>query len=144
MAAPDSVERGASRGRPHLGPRTVITAALWPELEQVVDDSRGSLRRSPFLADLLAWHVARPDLIRDHQLAMSFGDRVHCAIEPIKSEATKHRTVRVPPAVATELVALAAELGVPRGVYNANAIADLLGAPRLRTPTTTKELPLAM
>lgn len=143
MTEPEPVQRTAPRGRPHLGPRTVLTAALWSELEQAVDQARGNFDRSPFLADLLAWHVERPDLVRHRQLVISFESRCPSA-EREGFTGTRHCTVRVHPAVAIELVARANAVGSPRAVYNANALADLLGVPRLGTPTAEKELPLAM
>jgi hypothetical protein len=136
------VQHAAPRGRPHLGPRTVLTAALWCELEQAVDHARGNFDRSPFLADLLAWHVERPDLVRHHQLVISFERCPFTEREGFTG--TKHCTVRVHPAVAIELIARANAVGSPRAVYNANALADLLGVPRLRTSTIEKEWPLAM
>lgn len=145
MTASDSLRHASPRGRPHLGPRVVVTAALWVELEQAVDLVRGSLERSPYLADLLAWHVERPDLIRHRQLVISFESPYADATEPAGSHGTRHCTVRVHPAVAGELVERASELGLPRAVYNANAIAEFLGSPRLHTPTMSEEgLPLAM
>ena len=145
MASPDLASHAASCGRPHLGPRTVVTAALWCGLEKVVDEERGNLDRSPYLADLLAWHVGLPSLIRHHQLAITIDTRTrdHSPARADAFEGTTHRTVRVHPAVATQLVARASELDVPRAVYNANAIADLLGVPRMHTHTMPKELPFA-
>ena len=109
----EPVQRATPRGRPHLGPRTVLTAALWSELERAVDHARGNFDRSPYLADLLAWHVERPDLIRHHQLVMSFDS--HCpSTEQEGFTGTRHCTVRVHPAVAIELVSRANALGSPR------------------------------
>lgn len=101
------------RGRPHLGPRVVVTATFWPSLERLVDQTRACLDRSPFLADLLAWHVDRPDLIRHHQLILTLrvGTDVRALTRP--STATRHCTVRVHPAVAGELVARAQDAGLP-------------------------------
>lgn len=133
-------------GRPHLGPRTVITAALWPELERAVDHARGSVDRSPFLADLLAWHVGRQDLIRHRQLALALDS---CAASTADSTltiaSTRHCTVRVHPDVANELVTRAEANHRARGVYNARVIAELLGAAVPRLSSSTQEgLPLAM
>lgn len=132
------------RGRPHLGPRVVVTATFWPNLERLVDQTRGGLDRSPFLADLLAWHVDRPDLVRHHQLILTLrvGTDVHTLTRP--NTATKHCTVRVHPAVAGELAARAREAGLPRSVYNAGAIAEILGAAALPLSAIQEGLPLAM
>ena len=90
------------KGRPHLGPREIITAALWPSLEALVDTARGSLDRSPYLADLLAWHVGRPDLIRHAQLTMEFATGQTAGSDETPEAKTRHCTVRVHPAVADE------------------------------------------
>lgn len=132
------------RGRPHLGPRVVVTATFWPSLERLVDQTRACLDRSPFLADLLAWHVDRPDLIRHHQpiLTLRVGTDVRALTRP--STATRHCTVRVHPAVAGELVARAQDAGLPRSVYNARAIAEILGGGALPLSAIQEGLPLAM
>lgn len=147
MTASDGARPASSLGRPHLGPRTVVTAALWPGLERLVDDIRGVLDRSPFLADLLSWHVGREDLIRHRQLSLTLQIGGTAAVPPAHStQATRHCTVRVHPAVAAELVIRANSLGLPRAVYNANAIAELLcGSAAIPVAATSKEgLPLAM
>lgn len=146
MTASETAQSASSRGRPHLGPRTVVTAALGPGLERLVDGARGTLDRSPFLADLLSWHVGRADLIRHRQLALALQTGNPDAIVPaLSTGGTRHCTVRVHPAVAAELVIRAKELGLPRAVYNAHAIAELLGSATMPVPATTEEgLPLAM
>lgn len=118
--------RGAVRGRPSLGHREQVTAALWPSLEALITDARGSIDRSPFLADLLAWHVGRPDVIRHTQLAIKFrtDDAVVDAPKPSGPRATRHVTVRVHPDVARELDRRARKSGLPRGVFVAEAIAE--------------------
>ncbi|AFM20651.1 hypothetical protein Mycch_6051 (plasmid) [Mycolicibacterium chubuense NBB4] len=144
MAASDACPPGSPRGRPHLGPRTVVTAALWRGLENVVDGARGPLDRSPFLADLLAWHVDRPDLMRHPELGAAF-ERPGGADAPAPpAHGTKHCTVRVHPAVAAELVTRADTSGLPRAVYNAYVIAELLGSASLQRLSTQEGLPLAM
>lgn len=141
MSAP-SATTSTTRGRPHLGPRVVVTAALWPALEHLVDDVRGPLDRSPFLADLLASHVDRPDLIRHQQLALSLTS--HDGMPGRPRGATRHCTVRVHPAVAGELVAHAERAGLPRAVYNAMAIANILVSCGAETTAKQEGLPLAM
>ena len=148
MTARDAALPASSLGRPHLGPRTVVTAALGPGLELLVDDARGALDRSPFLADLLSWYAGREDLVRHRQLALTLQTGgSDAAVAPVHSTGgTRHCTVRVHPAVATELVIRAKNLGLPRAVYNANAIAELLlGLATIPVPAMTQEgLPLAI
>lgn len=145
MTAP-AHQHATSRGRPHLGPRTVVTAALCCGLEQVVDDARGGLDRSPYLADLLAWHVGRADVIRHNQLAMEFSTSSRPAFAVCRSSGTRtrHCTVRVHPDVARELDRGARESGLPRGVYIADAIAKSLGVRRGNGGLKEGGLPLAM
>jgi hypothetical protein len=111
-------------------------------LEALVDTARGSLDRSPYLADLLAWHVGRPDLIRHAQLTMEFATGQTAGSDETPEAKTRHCTVRVHPAVADELDRRATESGRPRAVYIADAIAEGLGARRARTKA--EGLPLAM
>ncbi|WP_241479857.1 hypothetical protein [Mycolicibacterium neoaurum] len=141
-----TVRRGAVRGRPSLGDREHVTAALWPSLEALVDDLRGGLNRSPFLADLLAWHIGRPELIRHSQLAMEFTTRGAAAFDAAKPSGTKtrHCTVRVHPDVARELDRGASESGLPRAVFIADAIAESLGVSRAHATAKEEGLPLAM
>jgi hypothetical protein len=113
-------------------------------LEALVDTARGSLDRSPYLADLLAWHVGRPDLIRHTQLVMDFEQGQRATSDDTPAAKTRHCTVRVHPAVADELDRRAAEFGCPRAVYIADAIAERLGARRSRTTTKAGVLPLAV
>ena len=131
-----------SRGRPHLGPRVVVTAALWPALEHFIDAARGPLDRSPFLADLLAYHVDRPDLARHRQLTLSLA--IHDCIPRQSGGTTRHCTVRVHPAVAAELIARAERVGLARAVYNATAIANIVGSRGAETTGQQEGLPLAM
>jgi hypothetical protein len=145
LTAPEAALAASSRGRPHLGPRVVVTAALWQGLEHLVDQARGSLDRSPFLADLLACHVERPDLIRHRQLTLQVQAGLTDVGESARPAAgTRHCTVRVHPAIAAELITRAQESGLPRAVYNATAIAELLGSGAVRMSTTQEGLPLAM
>lgn len=136
----------AVKGRPHLGPREIVTAALWPSLEALVDDTRGGLDRSPFLADLLAWHVGRPDLIRHSQLAIEFVTGGGAAFDAAKAPGakTRHCTVRVHPDVAHELESGASKSGLPRAVFIADAIAESLGVSRAHATAKEEGLPLAM
>ena len=133
-------------GRPHLGPRTVVTAAMWSALEEAVDVARGSLDRSPYLADLLAWSVGRPELIRHNQLAIEFfaGNRAAVEVFGPADMRTRHRTVRVHPDVAGELDRGAIEKGLPRSVFIADTIAQSLGVRRATSAAKEEGLPLAM
>lgn len=131
-----------SRGRPHLGPRVVVTAALWPALEHLVDGARGPLDRSPFLADLLAYHVDRRDLVRHRQLTLCLTSHDRIPRQP--GGPTRHCTVRVHPTVAAELIARADRAGLPRAVYNAAAIANIVGSHGAETTAKQEGLPLAM
>jgi hypothetical protein len=149
MTAPapqeDATGRCTVKGRPHLGPREIITAALWPSLEAMVDIARGSLDRSPYLADLLAWHIDRPDLIRHPQLVLDFATAPLTDTGPEQpGTKTRHCTVRVHPVVAIELDRRAKEIGCARAVYTAGAVAERLGAPRSRITTKEEGLSLAM
>lgn len=148
MSAPNPVEhaipKAVARGRPHLGPREVITAALWPSLEALVDHARGGLDRSPYLADLLARHVGRPDLVRHSQLTITFGAADVCDAQAVQdSRKTRSCTVRVHPAVAHELNRRASDFRLSRATYVADAIAEWFGAVR-RAATNEERLPLAM
>ncbi len=144
MTASDAAPSVSRRGRPHLGPRTVVTAALWPGLERLVDGTRGPLDRSPFLADLLSWHVGRADLIRHHELALPLPTDCTDALAAHSAGATRHCTVRVHPDVAHELERGASEYGMPRAVYIADAIAESLGVSRAHATVKEEGLPLAM
>lgn len=141
-----TIRRGAVRGRPSLGDREHVTAALWPALETVVDEARGALDRSPFLADLLAWHIGRPDVIRHTQLAIEFSAESCAAFDAAKPSDTKtrHCTVRVHPDVALELDRGASESGLHRAVFIAQAIAESLGGRRVHAHAKEEGLPLAM
>ena len=46
--------RGAVRGRPSLGHREQVTAALWPSLEALITDARGALIARP------SWPISWP------------------------------------------------------------------------------------
>lgn len=141
-----TVRRRAVRGRPSLGDREHVTAALWPELEAVVDRARGGLNRSPFLADLLAWHVGRPEVIRHPQLAIEFSTGEDADVDAAKPAGakTRHCTVRVHPDVARDLHRGASESKIPRAVFIADAIAESLGVPRAQSAAKEEGLPLAM
>lgn len=133
-------------GRPSLGDREHLTAALWPSLEALIDAERGGLNRSPFLADLLAWHVGRPDVIRHPQLAIQFctDDAVRDAPKPPGPKTTRHCTMRVHPDVARALDQGARDSGLPRAAFIAQAIAESLGVRRTRATTQDARLPLAI
>lgn len=97
MTASGGAIAASPRGRPHLGPRTVVTAALWPGLQRRVDTAPGGC------------------------------------------------TVRVHPAVAAELVTRACTQALPRAVFNARVIAELLeSAATVTTAIGQEGLPLAM
>lgn len=53
-------------GRPHLGPRHVVTTRLPEAVRQAVDEAAAAqgVDRSTYLADVIAAHVGRPDLVR--------------------------------------------------------------------------------
>lgn len=129
-------------GRPHLGPRGVVPAAMWPELLAGVDHARNDLGRSPFLADLLSRRVGRPDLARHNQLPLD--------VPADLTDSTPHEsphivTIRVHPDVTAELDRGASKAGLPRRVYVAEVIAEELGYTHRTTKTArTGVLPLAM
>jgi hypothetical protein len=127
-------------GRPHLGPRDVVPAAMWPALLAGVDHARGTLGRSAFLADLLSRRVGRPDLVRHDQLPLDIPDSVK---DSSSQDGRPHVvTIRVHPDVAAELDRAANEVGLARQVLIAEEIANELGYSH---PTTrTGVLPLAM
>jgi hypothetical protein len=115
---------------------------LWPVLEHLVDGARGPLDRSPFLADLLACHVDRPDLVRHRQLTLPLTSHNRIPRQP--GGTTRHCTVRVHPAVAAELITRADRAGLPRAVYNATAIANIVASDGVETTAKQEGLPLAM
>ncbi|MEN4466855.1 hypothetical protein VXE65_32955 [Mycolicibacterium conceptionense] len=140
-----SVSTAVSRrrtGRPHLGPRNVVPAAMWPGLLAGVDHARGSLDRSAFLADLLSRRVGRPDLARHNQLPLD----IPLALNPQEADEPPHIvTIRVHPDVTAELDRGSTEAGLPRRVYLAKVIADELGYTRPATAASEPEvLPMAM
>jgi hypothetical protein len=53
-------------GRPHLGPRHVVTTRLPEAVREAVDAAAAErgIDRSTYLADVIAAHVGRPDLVR--------------------------------------------------------------------------------
>lgn len=126
-------------GRPHLGPRDVVPASMWPELLAGVDLARGPLGRSAFLADVLSRRVGRPDLVRHNQLPLD----VPATLKGSTPHDSRHSvTIRVHPDVAAELERAARALGLPRQAHIAEEIADELGY--THTAARTGVLPLAM
>lgn len=135
-----STDGGQRRsGRPHLGPRAVVPAAMWAELLAGVDHARGPLGRSAFLADLLSRRVGRADLARHGQLPLD----VPVSLAESAPRGPRHVvTIRVHPDVSAELDRAASQAGLARQVHIAQEIADELGYSH---PTaSTGVLPLAM
>jgi hypothetical protein len=127
-------------GRPHLGPREVVPAAMWPALLAGVDHARGTLGRSAFLADLLSRRVGRPDLVRHSQLPLDIPVSVR---DSSPQDSRPHVvTIRVHPDVAAELDTAASEAGLARQVHIAEEIASELGY--FHPTTRTGVLSLAM
>ncbi|ORV09682.1 hypothetical protein [Mycolicibacterium fallax] len=138
------------RGRPHLGDRVVVTAALTPSDLIVVDGIRGSLPRSTFINELLAEHVGRTDLLAGPiQLALvdaTTPQRRGQLLAQVRTRPVDGRvlyaTVRVHPDVHAEIERLRHDADLPQSTYTAEVVRERLGiaAPRPRA----EGLPLAM
>lgn len=161
---PSSEGTPRRRGRPHLGEREVVKAALNDQELALVDALRGGLERSAFLGVVITEHVGRTDLLpRADQLSLvddALNDAelrrlVDKAIasgavtgpstparRPAKRQRRPDATVRVHPEVRREVERRRQRLGIPQNHYNADVIRERLGlAPRM---ARSEALPLAM
>lgn len=147
-------------GRPSLGDRVVVKAALdRPELA-VIDLLRGNLERSAFLGVLLTEHVGRPDLLpQPEQLSLVDDALSAAAVQRLLAEVSGQpeiptpprrrlrerkpdATVRVHPDVRNEIERRRQRVGLAQCHYNADVIRERLGIePR---SARTEALPLAM
>jgi hypothetical protein len=157
---------GAARtskiGRPHLGDRVVIKAALTPQELGLLDLLRGDVERSVFLGVLLMEHVGRHDLLpKPEQLSLvdsvldsGVGDLVadgsldDISIPPARTQGRRSRsfpgaTVRVHPEVRDELERLRKSTGLAQCQYNADVIRVRLGLEPRHKPTG-EAMPLAI
>lgn len=107
------------------------------------------LARSEYLADLLALHVDRPDLVRHNDIALPqtsppATDHDHDEDESGLDGDPHTTTIRVHPDVADEIQNRAAQLAIHRGTYITYVVSEHCQLP---TPSLTKPqevLPLAM
>lgn len=146
-------------GRPFLGERVVVKAALDRSELAVVDLLCGNLERSAFLGVLLTEHVGRPDLLpRPEQLSLVNDALSAAAVQRLLAEvsgqpemSTPRRrlrrrkpdaTVRIHPDVRHEIECRRQRAGVAQCHYNADVIRERLGIePRAGR---TEALPLAL
>ncbi|MCV7191367.1 hypothetical protein [Mycolicibacterium brumae] len=117
------------RGRPHLGDREVVKVGLYPSEVATVDGLRGPVDRSTFLAEILAEHVGRGDLLNPrHQLTLLNVDAGSAAQDAPSGDADDHvlyATARVHPEVRGEIERRRGRL--PQATYNAQVVRARLG-----------------
>lgn len=140
MAAPKK------RGRPHLGPRDVVFTRLLLAVCDAVDAAAAEhgIDRSPYLADVIAEHVGRPDLMRwldQGLLPLGAPGRNMQGGEDFRGG---HVTVRLPVPVRQAVDAAAAAHGIDRSTYLADVIAAHVGRPDLMRRLGQEAMPLAM
>ncbi|WP_241474016.1 hypothetical protein [Mycolicibacterium neoaurum] len=149
-------------GRPSLGDRVVVKAALDLQELAVVDALRGEMERSTFLGVILTEHISRPDLLPqpdqdqlplvDNVLSTTTVQRLLQEIGEVPERPTPRRrprrvqpldaTVRVHPDVREEFKRRSQRAGLALRQYNADVIRERLGIePRAGR---TEALPLAM
>lgn len=147
-------------GRPSLGDRVVVKAALDRQELAVIDLLRGNLERSAFLGVLLAEHVGRPDLLpQPEQLSLVDDTPSAAAVQRLLADVSGQpesptpprrrlrqrkpdATVRVHPDVRNEIERRRQRAGLAQCHYNADVIRERLGIePRAGR---TEALPLAM
>ena len=147
-----------SVGRPSLGDRVVVKAALDMQELAVIDVLRGDLERSAFLGVILTEHVGRPDLLPqpdqlrlvDDVLNTAAVQRIldEVASQPPRPPARRARrvqrpdaTVRVHPDVREEFKRRSQRAGLSLCQYNADVLCRRLTETRAGR---TEALPLAM
>lgn len=147
-------------GRPSLGDRVVVKAALDRQELAVVDVLCGELDRSAFLGVILTEHIGRPDLLPqpdqlplvDNVISTTTVKRLLQEIGEVPERPAPRRrarrgepadaTVRVNPDVREEFKRLSQRAGLSLRQYNADVIRERLGIePRAGRP---EALPLAM
>lgn len=147
-------------GRPSLGDRVVVKAALDLQELAVVDVLRGEMERSTFLGVILTEHIGRPDLLPqpdqlplvDNVLSTTTVQRLLQEIGEVPQRPAPRRrprraqpleaTVRVHPDAQKELKRRSERDGLSLRQYNADVIRERLGIePRAGR---TEALPLAM
>lgn len=156
----DGSPRGV--GRPSLGDRVVVKAALNLQELAVVDALRGEMERSTFLGVILTEHIGRPDLLPqpdqeqlplvDTVLSTTTVQRLLEEIGEVPQRPAPRRsarrvhpleaTVRVHREVREEFKRRSQRAGLALRQYNADVIRERLGIePRAGR---TEALPLAM
>ncbi|ULN44707.1 hypothetical protein MI149_29885 (plasmid) [Mycolicibacterium crocinum] len=149
-------------GRPSLGDRVVVKAALDLQELAVVDVLRGEMERSTFLGVIFTEHIGRPDLhpqpdqlpLVDNVLSLGTAavKRLIQEIGEVPQRPAPRRrprrvqpleaTVRVHPDVREEFKRRSQRAGLSLRQYNADVIRERLGIePRAGR---TEALPLAM
>lgn len=147
-------------GRPSLGDRVVVKAALDMQELAVVEVLRGDMERSTFLGVILTEHVGRSDLLPHPDQLLLVDDVVDTAavqrlLEEVGSQPQRpaparrarrvqrpDATVRVHRDVREELKRRSQRAGLSLCQYNADVVRERLGTePRARR---TEALPLAM
>ncbi len=131
-------------GRPSLGDRVVVKAALDLQELAVVDVLRGEMERSTFLGVILTEHIGRRDLLPqpdqlhlvDNVLNTTTVKRLLQEIEVPQRQTPRRRprrvqpleaTVRVHPAAQKELKRRSERDGLSLRQYNADVIRERLG-----------------
>jgi hypothetical protein len=109
-------------GRPHLGPRDMVATRIPLAVRDAIDVAAAAcgVTRTTYVADILAQHFGRPDLMRQQMI-------------PLPRETTATRTdygarhfvsVKLPVPVREALDQAVSERGIGRTAY----LADLLAA----------------
>lgn len=145
-------------GRPSLGDRVVVKAALTPRELAVIDVLRGDWERSTLLGVILTEHIGRRDLLPrpnrlplvENVLKTETVERLLHEVGDTPQQPASHRparrpleaTVRVHPDVREEFKRRSHRAGLSLRQYNADVIRERLGIePRAGR---TEALPLAM
>lgn len=132
------------RGRPSLGQRTVVTANLPAEVRQAATLAAHNAQTclSAFLADVLALHTGRTDLIR--HLNQRTLPRTNDTSPPPRVATGRHVTIRVPLPIADTLEVEAANRGIDRSTYIADVISLHLDFPEYVRAVHEEVMPLAI
>ena len=132
-------------GRPHLGPRDVVTARLAAAVYDAIGAAAAThgIDLSKYLADVIAEHVGRPDLMRwlDQGLLPLMPPRRNSEGD---NGIRDHLTIRLPVPVRKAVEAAAAQHGIDRSTYLADVIAEHVGRPDLMRRLGQEVMPLAM
>lgn len=135
-------------GRPHLGPREVVVAALTSHELELVDALRGDLCRSTFLNLLLTETVGRRDLLQPTQFDLFIAaliddkarQRLNDAIVLRPKKSVPNTTVRVHPEVRRELEVRRCTAGMYQCRYIGHIVRERLLSSGQREPSPGNDL----